>query len=275
MIGRLLPGLLLLTAPALAQDAPDPHRPPPTFDRVAPALPASFRDGVLIFSKTNGWRHIEHIPHSNATIAAIARSLGRPVFQTENAAVFDPALLARVRVVVLNSASGDLFTPPQRAAFEQWLRGGGAIVALHGAGGDPRYDWPFYVREVIGAQFVGHPGGADQFQRATVTIVAPRHAVMAGIRPPWRPVDEWYSFAAPPPPDSTILATLDETSYRPAPGQAMGASHPIVWARQVGRGRVVFAALGHRPEAYDDPRYRRLIANAIRWTGEPRQRRGG
>lgn len=264
---RALAFALLLAAPAIAQDAPDPHRPTPVFDRTPPTLPADFRDGVLIFSKTNGWRHIEHIPHSNAVIAEIARQPGRPSFTTENAAVFTPALLKRVKVVVLNSASGDLFTPDQRAAFADWLKAGGGVVALHGAGGDPRYDWPFYVEQVIGAQFIGHPGGKDQFQRATVQVVAPRHPVMAGITTPWAPVDEWYSFAAPPRAEGTeVLATLDEATYRPDPRQKMGAIHPVIWTRQVGKGRVVFSALGHRPEGYDDPNYRRLIANAVRWT---------
>ncbi|KQT32678.1 hypothetical protein ASG29_13160 [Sphingomonas sp. Leaf412] len=265
---RLLAALLLAASPP---QTANPHLPPPTYDQVAPALPAGFDDGVLVFSKTNGWRHIEHIPHSNAVIADVARAQGRAVFTTENAAVFDPALLRRVRVVVLNSASGDLFTPPQRAAFERWLRDGGAVVALHGSGGDPRYAWPFWAGELIGAQFTGHPGEADHFQRATVNVVAPNHPVMRGVRVPWTPVDEWYSFAAPPSARSTILATLDERTYRPSAKLAMGALHPIVWAHPVGKGRVVFSAIGHTPESYDDPNHRRLIANAIRWTASDRQ----
>ena len=90
---------------------------------------------------------------------------------------------------------------------------------------------------------------------------------MAGVSSPWTPTDEWYSFAAPPPASSVVLATLDEASYRPGAKLAMGAHHPIAWARQVGRGRIIFAAPGHVPELYDDPNYRRLIANAIRWVG--------
>jgi type 1 glutamine amidotransferase len=262
---RALAALALLGATGQA----DPHLPPPTYDTVAPTLPAGFRDGVLVFTKTNGWRHIEHLPHSTPVVMEIARGLGRPVFHTENAAVFDPALLARVRVVVLNSSSGDLFTPPQRAAFEAFLRGGGGLVALHAAGGDPEYKWRFYVEQVIGAQFVGHPGGEDHIQRATVRVVAPRHPVVAGLPATWQPRDEWYSFAAPPPEDSTILVTLDETTYRPSKGQEMGALHPIVWTRRLGRGRIVYSAIGHVPEAYDDPANRRLIRNAIQWAGQP------
>lgn len=269
----MIRALLAAATLALAGQAPDPHLPAPSYDHVAPTLPADFRDGVLVFTKTNGWRHIEHLPHSTPVVMQIARSLGRPVFHTENAAVFTPALLARVRVVVLNSSSGDLFTPEQRSTFERWLRRGGGIVALHAAGGDPEYNWRFYVDQVIGAQFIGHPGGEDHIQRATVRVIAPRHPVTAGLPSEWAQRDEWYSFAAAPPKDSRILATLDETTYRPSKGQEMGALHPLVWTRQVGRGRIVYSALGHVPEAYDDPANRRLICNAIRWVGTPKSGR--
>ena len=57
--------IAMLGALALAQAAPDPHLPTPTLDTEAPALPAGIERGVLIVSKTNGWRHFEHIPHSN------------------------------------------------------------------------------------------------------------------------------------------------------------------------------------------------------------------
>ena len=61
------------------------------------------------------------------------------------------------------------------------------------------------------------------------------------------------------------LATIDEATYRPHPGQEMGALHPVVWTRAVGKGRMVYVALGHTPESYGDPNLTRIIANAMRW----------
>jgi len=34
------------------------------------------------------------------------------------------------------------------------------------------------------------------------------------------------------------------------------------------KGRVVYSALGHLPESYDDPNYRRILTNAIHWAGK-------
>ena len=257
---------LLATFAALmvAQTATDPHRPNPAYDAIPPELPAGLRHAALIVSKTNGWRHIEHIPHSNAVLADIVRRLGRPVYVTENAAIFNDAQLRHFSIVILNSASGDFLTPAQRDAFGRFVARGGGVVALHAAGDNSHTD-PWYVNTVIGTTFIGHPGGADQFQPARILIDRPHHPVMAGVRLPWSPVDEWYSFdASPAARGMTVLARIDEASYRPGDRLAMGA-HPVVWINPATKGRIVYAALGHTPEAYDDPNYRRLLTNAIRW----------
>lgn len=257
---------LCVGVPGAAQRAGDPHWPAATHDSVPPTIPAGLRDGVLIFSKTNGFRHVEHIPHSTRVIADLARAQGRQSFATENAAVFHPKLLRRFRVVVLNSPSGDAYTPSQRRAFEDYIRRGGRVVALHAAGGDSTYAWNFYGARMIGARFIGHPGGEEQFQPAEITIRRPDHPIMAGVKLPWRPVDEWYSFdKVPSGPDVQLLATIDERSYRLGKKLAMGAVHPVVWVTRVDRGAVFYSALGHRPEAYDDPNYRQMITNALRW----------
>lgn len=261
MIWRFGAALALLAATAAA---PDPHLPAPVEDSVAPVLPAGLSGAVLIVSKTNGWRHIEHIPRSNAVLAGIAKQLGRQSFVTENAAVFNDAQLAHFRVVVLNSASGEFLTADQEAAFARFVARGGGVVALHAAG-DDSHKTPWYFGTIIGVKFIGHPGGADQFQSARVVIDQPRHPVMSGVTLPWAPVDEWYSFDANPATRGmTVLARIDEASYRPGAKLTMG-SHPVIWTNPHAKGRVIYSAIGHTPEAYDDPNYRRILTNAIRW----------
>ncbi|MFZ3484154.1 ThuA domain-containing protein [Sphingomonas sp. 3-13AW] len=249
---------------ATAQAAPNPHLPKATFDTVAPKLPKTIERGVLIVSKTNGWRHLEHIPHSNVVLTGIARELGRPAYATENAAIFNDEQLARFSVVVLNSASGQFLTEPQRAAFQRFVDRGGGVVALHAAG-DNSHVAPWYVDTIIGTKFIGHPGDDDHIQPARILVDQPDHPVMKGVTLPWTPKDEWYSFSGDPAAKGmTVLARVDETSYRPGAKLAMG-SHPIIWTNPNSRGRVIYSALGHTPESYDDPNYRRILTNAIRW----------
>lgn len=150
---------------------------------------------VLIVSKTNGRRHIEHIPHSSTVLANLAKNLGHASYGTENAAVFNDEQLKRFSVVVLNSASGDFLSPNQRAAFARFVARDGGVVALHAAGDNSQTD-PWYAKPIIGTKFTGHAGGKDHFQPARIAVDQPDHSTMAGVKLPWSPVDEWYSFDA-------------------------------------------------------------------------------
>lgn len=249
---------------ALAQGPSDPHLPSPVMDQVAPSLPDGLSGAVLIVSKTNGWRHLEHIPHSNQVLEEIAHGLGRASYVTENAAVFNDEQLSHFAVVVLNSASGDFLTPEQQAAFTRFVAHGGGVVALHAAGDNSHTD-KWYADTIIGTSFIGHPGGDDHIQSARILIDQSRHPIMKGVKSPWSLPDEWYSFSSNPAARGmTVLAEIDETSYRPGAKLQMG-KHPVMWVNPQTRGRVFYSALGHDPAAYDDANYRRILVNAIHW----------
>lgn len=257
-------------APAATGWVKDPrYWPEPAMDQTPPALPA-FSSGraVLVFSKTNGFRDSAQIEMANAALSEMVTARGWDGFVSENAAVFHAEALAQFDVVVLNSISGNVFTEAQREAFRQWIEAGGGVVALHGSGGDPRYDWDWYVETLIGAQFIGHTNAPDQFQDATVLVAEPEHPAMSGLPQEWRRQDEWYAFDRVPSGYGTrILARLDEASYAPAPEHRMG-DHPIVWTRCIARGRVFYSALGHKAETYAEPLHLRMIDSAIGWAAE-------
>jgi type 1 glutamine amidotransferase len=41
---------------------------------------------------------------------------------------------------------------------------------------------------------------------------------------------------------------------------------PLAWKRFFGAGRVFYSALGHEASVWLDPRYQRLLTNAILWS---------
>jgi type 1 glutamine amidotransferase len=45
----------------------------------------------------------------------------------------------------------------------------------------------------------------------------------------------------------------------------MGADHPIVWKRYVGRGRAFYSALGHTASSYQEPPHLKMLEGAIAW----------
>lgn len=271
----MLHGLMIL-ALAAAQVAPaappprDPRNwPTPVMDSVPPTLPDLRPGAVLIFSKTNGFRDPEQIDAAKAALTTIVRAQRRDLFETENAAVMNPRDLQRFGVIVFNSTSGDIFTAEQRAALRRWVEGGGGVVLLHGAGGDPTYAWRWWPETLVGAQFTGHTGRPKQFQRATIDVRDRTHPATRKLPAKWVRTDEWYSFdRVPSGPGTRILATLDEGSYDPFPIRTrMGDPHPIIWSRCAGKGRVLFSAIGHKAETYAEPQHRTMIDGAIRWAG--------
>jgi type 1 glutamine amidotransferase len=259
--------MLQSTAP-VAPPPRDPRNwPTPVMDTVPPAIPAMRKGAVLVLSKTNGFRDPDQIPAASRALDAIVRGIGRDVFVTENAAVINPRDLARFSVIVLSSTSGTIFDDKQRAAFKAWIERGGGVVLLHGAGGDPTYDWAWYPQVLIGAQFIGHTGRPKQFQQGTIDVIDRANPATRDLPAKWVRTEEWYSFDRVPTGYGTrILATLDETSYEPFPDRVrMGSPHPIIWTRCIGQGRMFFSALGHKAETYAEPLHRKLIAGAIRW----------
>ena len=239
-------------------------------ETVAPQLPASFpHPAILVFSKTNGFRHDEAIVAARAMFRDLAKKNGWSVYDTENGAVHSPELLSRFKVVVWSNASGDVLSSDQREALKGFIEGGGGFIAIHAAGDNSHESWTWYTNELIGARFVGHSMW-PHLAHADVHIEDADHPAMAGLPAIWNREDEWYSF------DSSVrakgyrvLATLDESTYeRGGPGSAkltMGSDHPIIWAHCVGAGRVLYSALGHTGEAFAEPELRKLTANSVKW----------
>jgi len=244
----------------------------PTFDNEPPTLPPDLKPGgVLIFSKTNGFREEAAIQASNAALAAIATMRGWPSFVTENGAIMNPTQLAMFKLVIWNNASGDTLNEAQRAAFKTWIEQGGSYLGTHGAGGDPvssgpgrtsLADWKWYVDTLVGAQFVVH----SSIMPGDIHIEDPKSPMTKGLPAVWHRSEEWYSFAENPrkKPGFHILATVDEKSY--TPGRAtMGDDHPLVWWHCVEKGHAVYSALGHSGAFYAEPLMIRLLDNAMAW----------
>ncbi len=267
---------LLLALGLLAVPGCNAYRaffPSNTYETEPPELPADLGSpAILVFTKTNGFRHEEAIPAGLELLEAIAAERGWSLFHTESGAAFTPEVLGRFAATVWHNTSGDTLNPEQKEAFQAWLRAGGGFVGLHGAGGDPSYAWAWYVEELIGAQFIGHIMG-PQFQEGTVVVEDRTHPATRDLPETFQHVEEWYSFdASPRGKGFRVLATVDEGSYTPEShilwmekDLRMGADHPIVWSRCQGKGRTLFSALGHQGAAYARPEMRALLSGAIAW----------
>jgi type 1 glutamine amidotransferase len=241
----------------------------------APAeLPADLKaPALLLFTKTNGFRHTEGIPAGVALVSEIAQRRGWSVFHTESGGVFNDAQLARFQATIWHQVSGDVLTEAQRASFQRWLEAGGGFVGVHGAGGDGEYAWRWYVETLIGAQFIGHTMG-PQFQTATWRVENAAHPATKSLPASWQHEEEIYSFDASvrSKPGVEVLVSVDESTYSPQlkflwqdRSIAMGADHPMVWRHCTGRGRALYSAIGHQAKTYDVPEVKALTEGALAW----------
>lgn len=210
---------------------------------------------VLVFTKTNGYRH-DSIPAGVSAIQRLGRMHRLTVDTTGSTDRFTPKGLARYDAVIFLSATGTtLPRRTQQRAFERYIQGGGGYLGIHAAS-DTRGKWPWYER-LVGARFTQHAPGTTL---ATVQVEDRTSAATKDLPKVWQRTDEWYDFDRNPRAGAHVLATVDETTYE---GATMGADHPIAWCHRYDGGRSVYTAMGHTRESFTERLYLAHLLGAI------------
>jgi len=195
---------------------------------------------------------------TSARLADVLWSLGHHVEVTDF--VSDRvADLAHFDLIVVNAAAGPGLSAAEQDAARDGLRAaldrGVGVLAMHvGVGALLRLpQW----EAVTGAAWVEGQSGHPPLGPARVQTHQDRHPIVGSV-PDFDVTDERY------------------TGLRLAPGlvplathRHQGRQYPLVWARDLGRTRVVADALGHDPRSYDSAGHRRLLTHAVQWlTGD-------
>lgn len=180
--------------------------------------------------------------------------------------------------------------PGYKQAFRELLdRGKGMVFLHHAVAGWPL--WPEYA-DIIGARFHYQPGvfrgsqlpdsGYRHDVTHTVEVIDPDHPICEGLDPRFDITDEVYLFTVAEDDVHPLMRSchcfVDTEFYsadRAARGEMYsnaGWNHPqgsnlVAWTRTVGQSPVVYIQFGDGPQTYCDPRYRRVIGNAIKWAG--------
>lgn len=219
--------------------------------------PAQERDStsVLVFSKTNGYRHAS-IPNGIRALREMGQEYGFRVEATEDSTTFRKDRLPSYDVVVFLNTTGNVLGRRGQRALRSFVRSGGGFVGVHSAS-DTEYDWDWYGR-LVGAYFDGHP----PVQKATVTVEDPSHPSTNMLPSQWPRRDEWYNFRTNPRDSVRVLLTLDESTYN---GGTMGPDHPIAWCHTFEGGRSWYTAGGHTSASYLDPLFRQHLLGGLQW----------
>ncbi|MGN6384919.1 MAG: DUF7133 domain-containing protein, partial [Verrucomicrobiota bacterium] len=144
--------------------------------------------------------------------------------------------------------------PKLRDAIFSFVKAGKGLVLVHPALWYNFNDWPQYNAELVGGGARGH----DRYQEFEVQITDKNHPITRGVDPEFSLKDELYHFI--PDPKGTpihILATAN------LPGSEK--SFPNIWVTEYPKARIACMALGHDAEAHDNPNYKKLLRNMVKW----------
>ena len=212
---------------------------------------------ILIFSKTNGWRH-KNIETGIATFKALGKLNNFKVESTEDSLQFNTANLGKYKAVVFLSTTGDVLGTAQEADFQQYIENGGSFMGIHAAA-DTEYDWAWFGK-LVGGYFNGHPNDPN-VRKAVVECKDKSHISTKMLPERWERNDEWYNYKSLNP-DVNVLLNLDETSYE---GGTNGANHPIAWYHTVGKGKAFYTGGGHTKEAFAEPLFQQHLLGGLKY----------
>jgi type 1 glutamine amidotransferase len=206
---------------------------------------------------------------TSAALAELVRDAGFAVEVADDPDAALAALDAGVRLIVVNagdpagprpgaeSARGADATPPEasvttagEAALEAAIDRGVGILAVHAAASSLR-DHPAFER-ALGARWLTDVSWHPPIGEAHVHVVG-NHAIVEGLGD-FTVFDERYA--------GLRLLDVIEPIAEHTEGDGR---HPLVWAREFGRSRLVYDALGHDMRSYESAGHRDLIARALDW----------
>lgn len=229
------------------------------------------------------------------------------VDQPAAALLMTPEMAAAFDVLVLYDMPGlDLAEGPVRPriidpdprfkeGFARLLDAGKGVLALHHAlAAWP--SWPEYA-DWLGGRFLYRPGevrgvprpdsGYRHEARHGISVVAD-HPVTRGLPPRFEMTDELYLAQVFEEDVQPLLRSdfdfVDGNFWSAAAamdgrlGSREGWSHPrgsslVGWIKRARRSPLVYLQPGDGPSAYDDPHYRALVENAVRWLASDEARR--
>lgn len=234
----------------------------------APAKPQKVRR-VLIFTKTNGFRH-GSIPVGVLSLKTLGEKTGAyTAVHSEDEAMFEPETLGQFDAVIMLNTTGEIFRPKQlpenaeqrkqalgreerlKRSLADFVRSGKGLAGTHSAT-DTYHNWKEY-NQMMGGAFAGHPW----HQEVPIRNLEPKSVINRPFAGEGFQVnDEIYQFRGDTalPSDRRMLLALDPEQMDLSKGNRQDGFYPVSWIATYGDGRTFYCSLGHRDEVYYNPK---------------------
>jgi type 1 glutamine amidotransferase len=225
------------------------------------AWPGQAADKIRVLVVTGG-HDFEREPfmqmfkdNAEITFQAVEHPQAQAWFKADAAAKYDVLVFYDMYQKIDEEAKANLVSR---------LKEGKGLVALHHGLGSYG-DWDEYTK-IMGGRFhlkervvsgVKTPGSTYKHDvQFRVHVADPNHPVTRGVKD-FDILDETYGGLEVRPGVHTLLTTKEPTS-----------SPTICWAHTYEAARVLTLQLGHDHKAYENPSFRQLLTQAIRWTAK-------
>jgi uncharacterized protein len=234
----------------------------------APGHPVKFRVVAIAEDVKNNDSHDEFVKAAKVQLAQLAAENNFAVDYIANTDQINDAFLKKYRLFIQLNYPPYRWTDTAKASFQRYIeQGWGGWVGFHHAmllGDFDGYPmWPWWSHFMGDIRYTSY---IAQFAAATVKIDDTSHPVMKGI-PSSFVIDkeEWYTWSQSNRAKVHVLATVDESTYKPHSMITMG-DHPVIWSNEHMKARNVYIFMGHHPGLFENKYYTQIFRNAVLWS---------
>ena len=227
---------------------------------------------LLIIGEAKGYQH-ESITDAMATLYKIGRESGKwdTCFRTDCRNITKRKLQWEAKNLddfdaVVFFTDGDLgMDESQKSDLLTFVRDDGkGFIGIHSAA-ITFTRWPEYGK-MIGGYFDGHPWNVATFN---MVVEDPAFPGMKHFKPAFVHKDEIYQYKNFSRDNVRVLLRLDAAKLDmkvPGVKDTYGGDFPVIWAREYGKGRVLYNGLGHVREVWDQPEFQKMWLEMVQWS---------
>lgn len=215
----------------------------------------------------NGGHHIAYSKAAKVWLNQLAIDSNFIIQYIENTSSISAAMLSNYQLFIQLDYPPYGWTEKASAAFRDYIeKGRGGWIGFHHASllgtfdGYPMWDW---FSDFMGG--IRYQNYIADFVSANVLTEDSSHPCMKGVPVSFNiKKDEFYTYNKSPRKNVHVIASVDESSYRPSSNITMG-DHPVIWSNKKMTARNLYIFMGHDPGLFENDAYTTLFRNAIFW----------